>query len=156
MGSVTVWQGAEIPAPTPELTKSLPPQERIEHRQEIAFEVKTVLSAYFQPHEDDEVKASQLAWWCDELEDWTREQVVYGLRQWNAKNPRLRPTPGDITALLKQIRGERMAERQKSAHKPQEPERTQMTEAEKKERAERAQRIMGEVFGAGDKDGENE
>ena len=64
-----------------------------------------VLSAYFQPHEADDIKAAQLAWWCDELQDWTREQVVWGLRDWNRRNPRLRPTPGDILSILKTMRG---------------------------------------------------
>ena len=95
----------DIPAPTPEIAKSLSPQDLRDHRAGIASEVKVVLSAYFQPHEADDIKAAQLAWWCDELQDWTREQVVWGLRDWNRRNPRLRPTPGDILSILKTLRG---------------------------------------------------
>lgn len=138
MTNLTIW-GAGLPTPTPEHSKSLSQQQLEDHRQKIASEVKIVLSAYFQPHEDAEVKAGQLAWWCDELEDWTREQVVYGLRQWNAKNPRLRPTPGDITSLLRKIRGEMMAQRQKAATTPQpEPQEERVS-------PERAAEIMREV-----------
>jgi beta-lactamase class A len=100
---------SSIPAPTPQIAKSLSPQQLDAHRAKIAFEVKVVLSAYFQPHEDERIKAAQLAWWCDELEDWTQEQIVWTLRQWNRENARLRPTPGDIVALLKRKRGETIA-----------------------------------------------
>lgn len=65
-----------------------------------------MLSAYFQPSEAQEVRTGQLAWWCDELQDWGHEQIVWGLREWNRMNPRLRPTPGDIVSLLKAKRGE--------------------------------------------------
>lgn len=100
-----------IPAPTPQHDKSLTPQGLADHRQQIAFEVKAVLSAYFQPHEADEVRAAQLAWWCDELQEWTLEQVVWALRRWNRDNPRVRPTPGDIVAVCKKERGRKMAAR---------------------------------------------
>lgn len=111
----------KIATPTPQIARSLSPQELSEHRQKIASEVKTILSAYFQPHESEAIKAAQLAWWCDELQDWTHEQVVYGLRQWNRDNPRLRPTPGDIVCLLKRIRGQRESERMR-ANAPAKPE----------------------------------
>jgi hypothetical protein len=119
----------DIPPPTPQIAKSLSPQERIAHRETIASEVKTVLSAYFQPHEDERIKAAQLAWWCDELEDWTQEQVVWGLRKWNRDNPRLRPTPGDIVAILKLARGKKVAAQMK-AQEPQRPPQDRHTEAE--------------------------
>ena len=99
----------EIPAPTPQIAKSLSPQQLSEHRARIAFDVRTVLSAYFQPHEAEEIKAAQLAWWCDELQDWTQEQVLWALRQWNRDNPRLRPTPGDIVSICKKARGRKIA-----------------------------------------------
>lgn len=99
----------DIPAPTPQIAASLSQQDLREHRAGIASEVKVVLSAYFQPHEAEDIKAAQLAWWCDELQDWTREQVVWGLRDWNRSNPRLRPTPGDIVSILKHERGKKYA-----------------------------------------------
>ena len=107
-----------LPTPTPQHAKLLSPQERIDHRGKIASEVKVVLSAYFQPHEDERIKAAQLAWWCDELEDWTQEQVVWALRKWNRDNPRIRPTPGDVVAICKDARGRKMA----SLPKPSEAE----------------------------------
>ena len=115
-----------IPPATPELTKSLSQQEVVEHRQRIASEVRVVLSAYFQPHEDDAIKAAQLAWWCDELEDWTQEQVVWGLRKWNREEPRKRPTPGDILSILKAQRGK--TEAAKMDPLPPTPERKPVSE----------------------------
>jgi len=109
----------QIPAATPQHDKSMSPAGLVDHRAKIAFEVKTVLSAYFQPHEAEEIKVAQLAWWCDELQAWTREQVVYGLRKWNSDNPRVRPTPGDIVGILKQTRGKKEAERMAAARKPE-------------------------------------
>jgi hypothetical protein len=111
----------DIPTPTPQHDKSLSPQELADHRQAIASEVKVVLSAYFQPHEAEEIRAAQLAWWCDELQEWTREQVVWALRKWNRDDPRRRPTPGDITGLLKQARGRKVAAQMPKAEP--EPER---------------------------------
>lgn len=99
----------EVPPATPRHARLLSPQERKAHRETIAFSVKTVLSAYFQPHEAEEIRAAQLAWWCDELQDWSHEQVVWGLRKWNRASPRLRPTPGDIVAILKAARGRKIA-----------------------------------------------
>jgi hypothetical protein len=111
----------QIPTPTPRHDKLMSPAELVDHRAKIAFEVKTVLSAYFQPHEAEEIKAAQLAWWCDDLQAWTREQVVYGLRKWNKDNPRVRPTPGDIVRILEQTRGKKEAERMAAARKPEPP-----------------------------------
>lgn len=118
---------AKIATPTPQISKSLSPQELSAHRQTIASEVKTILSAYFQPHESEAIKAAQLAWWCDELQDWTHEQVVYALRKWNRDNPRWRPTPGDIVKLLKMLRGMREAERMKATAAKPEPEKERAT-----------------------------
>lgn len=109
-----------IPPPTPQHAKSLSPQGLQDHRAAIASEVKIVLSAYFQPHEASEIRAAQLAWWCDELQDWTQEQVVWALRMWNREHPRQRPTPGDVLAILKEARGRKVAA---SLPKQPEPER---------------------------------
>ena len=100
---------AEIPYPTPQHAKLLSPQGLQDHRAKIASEVKIVLSAYFQPHESDEIKAGQIAWWCDELQDWTQEQVVWALRKWNRDKPDRRPTPGHIVQIMKEARGRKIA-----------------------------------------------
>lgn len=99
----------ELPTPTPQVAASLSPQQLQEHRARIGTEVAIVLSGYFQPNEAEQIRAGQLAWWCDELQDWTHEQVVWGLRKWNRENPRLRPTPGDIVRILKAERGRQKA-----------------------------------------------
>lgn len=116
-----------VPLPTPQHAASLSPQELQDHRRSIASEVRTVLSAYFQPHEAEEIKAAQLAWWCDELQDWTQEQVVWALRQWNRDNPRLRPTPGDILRMCKAARGRKLAAQ---ARKQEAQEERQVISAE--------------------------
>ena len=124
-----IAQRVEWPAPTPQIAKSLSQQALHEHRAGIASEVKVVLSAYFQPHEADEIKAAQLAWWCDELQDWKRVQVVWALREWNRQNPRLRPTPGDILRLCMDARGKSEWEKIKPMlAKPQEPPRPVISE----------------------------
>ena len=99
-----------------------------------------VLSAYFQPTEAEDVKAAQLAWWCDELQDWTREQVVWGLRKWNRESPRARPTPGDIVGILKAQRGKAEAARMP---KPEPiPQQSEITEEERQRRAEFANSLL--------------
>lgn len=100
---------AALPTPTPRHAASLSPQQLHEHRSRIGTEVSIVLSAYFQPSEAEQIRAGQLSWWCDELQDWTHEQIVWGLRRWNREHPRARPTPGDITAILKAERGRQKA-----------------------------------------------
>jgi hypothetical protein len=120
----------------------------LEHRQNLVSEVRVVLSAYFQPHETAEVVTAQLAWWADEMQDWTREQVVWGLRKWNRDEPRRRPTPGDVLRILKRQRGINENKRHPKAT-PAEPERVRVS-------AERAQAMSDEVastmrkFGAKD------
>ena len=81
------------------------PQDLREHRAGIVSEVRVVLSAYFQPSETADIITAQLAWWADELHDWTREQVVWALRNWNRDEPSKRPTPGHILSILKRQRG---------------------------------------------------
>ena len=124
-----IAQRVEWPAPTPQIAKSLSQQALHEHRAGIASEVKVVLSAYFQPHEADEIKAAQLAWWCDELQDWQRVQVVWALREWNRQNPRLRPTPGDILRMCMDARGKAESAKIKPMlAKPQDPPRPAISE----------------------------
>jgi hypothetical protein len=94
----------------------------------IVFEVRTILSAYFLPHEDQAIRDSQLGWWCDELHDWEIEQIVWSLRKWNRDEPRKRPTPGDIVRILKDQRGKSEAARMPKAE-PQ-PERKPATKEE--------------------------
>ena len=93
------------------MSKHLSPQDLRAHRETIVSEVRVVLAAYFQPSESPDVITAQLAWWADELQDWTREQVVWALRKWNRDEPSRRPTPGHILAILKAARGKKAAER---------------------------------------------
>jgi hypothetical protein len=96
----------EIPAPTPQIAKSLSPQELHDHRAKIAFEVRTHVKFY---ERDERVIAARLSWWCDELQDWTQEQVVFALRKWNRDKPDSEPTPGHILSMMKDLRGRRVA-----------------------------------------------
>ena len=135
---------AKVPPATPLLSKSLSPQELSDHREKIAFNVKVILSAYFQPHEAEEIRAAQLAWWCDELQDWTQEQVVWALRKWNRDNPRARPTPGDIVSIMKEARGRRIAAQlPKPSPDPIKP----ITQEERAHRAKVAAEILGKFAG---------
>ena len=86
-------------------------QERIEHREAIASDVEAVLDFYWKERPPPIIKAKTLVHWCDELQDWTQEQVVWALRQWNRDNPDKRPTPGHILGIMTAMRGKREAAR---------------------------------------------
>jgi hypothetical protein len=43
------------------------------------------------------------------LQDWTQEQVVFALRKWNRDKPDSEPTPGHILAMMKELRGRKVA-----------------------------------------------
>lgn len=133
---------SEIPHPTPRLASSLSPQELERHRSQIGFEVRTVLSAYFQPQESDEIRANQIKWWADELQDWDIGQVIWGLRKWNREHPRLRPTVGDILAILKAERGRQYAKRIKEQQDDVLPDNTPISEEQRAEMAEMARKVV--------------
>lgn len=114
------------------------PEECVAHRKAIAFEAEVVLQGYWQSEMSPEMKAAVMADWSDELEDWEVEQVRWGLRHWRRENPRRKPNPGDVLAILKEQRGK--SEMAKLAALPQ-PE----PEAREPVSAERASAILAEV-----------
>ncbi|MFH5773570.1 hypothetical protein ACHFJ0_04905 [Paracoccus sp. NGMCC 1.201697] len=103
-----------------------------------------MLHAHFEPTEGDEVKAALLAWFCDELQDWTHEQVVWAIRAWNRENPRRRPTPGDLVAMLMRARGEKVAREMAALPKP-EPVRELPSLERRAEMLAEAQRLIGGI-----------
>lgn len=127
----------DISAPTPQIAKSLSQQELQDHRAKIAFEVRTHIRWF---ERDERIIAARLSWWCDELQDWAQEQVVWALRKWNRDNPDKEPTPGHILAIMKEARGKKYAASIKPSPRPQEPERVSK---------EAAAEIMARVY-AGD------
>lgn len=105
-------------------------EECVAHRARIAFEVEVILQGYWQAELSSEMKAAVMADWSDELEDWTVEQVRWGLRQWRRDNPRRKPNPADVLAILKEQRGKtEMAKL--AAIAPPQPERPEPVTAEK-------------------------
>lgn len=100
---------AQLPAPTPCATASMSSEECADHRSRIGFEVEIVLQGYWQDQLSPQMKTAVIADWADELEDWPVEQVRWGLREWRRENPRRKPNPGDILAVLKRKRGEEYA-----------------------------------------------
>lgn len=97
-----------------------------------------ILQGYWQSEMAPEVKAGVMADWADELQDWTIEQVRWGLRQWRRDNPRRKPNPADVLAILKEQRGKtEMAKL--AAIAPPQPERPEPVSAE------RAASILAEV-----------
>ena len=110
---------ASFPAPTPQLSQSLSPAALETHRTQIAFDVEVVLSGYWQTEMDPKMKAAVMADWADELEDWTIEQVRWGLRSWRRENPRRKPNPGDILGILKAQRGKAEAAKLAALPRPQ-------------------------------------
>lgn len=114
------------------------PEECAAHRARLAFEVEVVLQGYWQADMAPEMKAAVMADWSDELEDWTVEQVRWGLRQWRRENPRRKPNPGYVLAILKEMRGKTEMAKLAALPRP-EPERREPVSAE------RASAILAEV-----------
>ena len=108
----------EIPHPTPRHAQSLSPQDLSEHRQKIAFDVEVILDGYWKDRPADALKAGIMADWMDTLQDWSHEQVVYGLRKWRNENPSKKPNPGHVLAILKQARGAKVARTAQRAPEP--------------------------------------
>ena len=77
-----------------------------------------VLQGYWQADLAPEMKAAVMADWSDELEDWTVDQVRWGLREWRRDNPRRKPNPGDVVAILKARRGKTEAAKLAALPKP--------------------------------------
>lgn len=117
-------------APLPPLTacdpKSMSPQECADHRERICLEVEIVMkgAGYFESDRSAEMSAAVKAYWADELESWTPDQVRWAMRKWARENPGKRPGPGHILALVKEGWGKRHAEAVRAAiSKPAEPKR---------------------------------
>ena len=138
-----------IPAPTPQLTRSLSPDALVAHRQAIAFDVEVILDGYWDRMPPADVKAGILADWADALEDWTQEQVLYGLRKWRNENPSKKPNPGHILVILKGLRG--IKEAQRAALSKQAADATpddDMTPVEREASRKRIAEMCAEVAGA--------
>lgn len=67
------------------------------------------MHGYWQSTPPDQVKAGIMADWCDALEDWTQEQIVWALRKWRNENPNKKPNAGHILAVMKEARGRKIA-----------------------------------------------
>lgn len=102
-----------------------------------------VLQGYWQAEMSPEMKAAVLADWADELQDWTIEQIRWGLREWRKREPRRRPNPASISAILKEQRGRREMERAKARAAAQRPALKPRPAA--KPDPERVARIMADL-----------
>lgn len=104
---------------------------------------------YWQDRLPDALRASILADWCDELEDWKPEQVQAALRQWRRDHPDKRPNPGHISNWLKAERGRAFVARAKAEAETRAaipaPGRHHETAEERRVSAERARAIIAEV-----------
>ena len=98
------------------------------------------MHSYWQASPPDQVKAGVLADWCDALEDWTQEQIVWGLRKWRNDNPNKRPNPGHILMLMKAARGRKIAAQLPKQQPEQQPEPNR-----ERISADRAREIMQEI-----------
>lgn len=75
-------------------------------------------AGYFESDRSAEMSAAVKAYWADELEDWTPDQVRWAMRKWARENPGKRPGPGHILALLKESWGRKHVEQVKAALAP--------------------------------------
>ena len=105
----------------------------------ISFNVEVILDGYWDRRPPDKIKAGILADWADALQDWTQDQVLWGLRKWRNENPSKKPNPGHIMGLLKVQRGVTEAKRA-MAEKPE-----QETTKGDRVTAERAAQIIAEA-----------
>ena len=107
------------------------------HRKAIAFDVEVILDGYWDRRPPADVKAGILSDWCDALEDWSKEQILFVLRDWRAKKPSNKPNPGHIVKELKEMRGHAEVARSLAQPKPVDatPERGPVS-AEMKTRAD--------------------
>lgn len=122
-----------LAAPTPQLAQSMSPQRLDAHRKAIAFDVEVILDGYWDKRPPEDVKAGILADWCDALEDWSGEQVLFALRKWRDENENKKPNPSHILSMLKEIRGRAEVARAKKASVEPSPEREPLNEAQKAE-----------------------
>lgn len=96
-----------------------------------------------------DVKAGILADWADALEDWTQEQVLYGLRKWRNENPSKKPNPGHVLAILKGLRGVKEAQRAALSKQAQDtPPADDITPEEREASRLRIAEMCAEVAGA--------
>lgn len=80
-----------------------PRHELERHRANICLRMEAFLAnGYWQDlNMSEEVKTIILADWADALQDWSMDRIKAALITWQDDNPRLKPTPGDIKAILK-------------------------------------------------------
>lgn len=109
---------AKLPPLTGCDVKLMLPHECDAHRKAICLEVEIVLKGYWQDKRSFEMDAAVKAWWMDELEDWTAEQVRWAMRKWCRDNPDRRPNPGHILGLLRESWGKRHAHQVRAALAP--------------------------------------
>ena len=117
-GARAVSGNSRLPAPTPELTKSLTPSQYDKHSAEIVASVKACLGNYWQAPEDRQADALRMADWIAALEDWPIAEIQDALREWVMENPSRRPNFGHISAKLKEKRGKAWAERKQPEPEP--------------------------------------
>lgn len=98
------------------------PQAIAEHRKRIGFEVGVVLKTdYYVPDLSKEELAASLAGWCDALEDWPVDQIVWALNEHRNTRPDKRPNAGHILSILKRKRGEEYAAKAATLRKAADP-----------------------------------
>jgi hypothetical protein len=134
---------------TGSVTPSASPEDIVDHRERIAFEVDIILQGYWSAPIDPMMRGAIYADWCDELERWSVEAVRWALREHRRKHPGTKPNPGHIWNILD---GEDRRRRAKLKIRPP----RDMTPERREPRAspEAVRRILGRVLhGKGRTDG---
>lgn len=147
MTEITIWQDQDVPTPTPQLARSMQPQELEDHREAICFDVEAILDGYWKDSPKLEVKARIMANWADALEDWNSTQINYALNKWVVENPNKKPNHGHIVQILTKARGVAEAKRRARVSAPEQEDERQRATPEQK--AAIMAEIMGEQEGIG-------
>ena len=98
--------------------------------------MEVILDGYWDKRPPDHIKAMILADWCDRLQDWTQEQILFALRSWQDSNPNKRCNPGHIKFLLEGMRG--AAELRRNPPRPAEPPFSAVVDRQKAREAQDA------------------
>lgn len=101
---------ANLPPMIRNYGQSLAPQAASMHRAWIGVRVEALLDGYWQSRPSEMVKEEILADWMATLDAFDRDEITCACREWLRDNPRAKPRPGDIAAIVQRDRAMALAD----------------------------------------------